>query len=135
MIISIDESNFRVDGFKRRKWTFLPDNRSVCSIMNRSALETESQLPPIDPAYLPDPVVAPAVDAPEESNVATTLMTRSRSLIKGCSKRTTEVQTRSRSKGKVLKLEATLKKSVTKPRVVVEEVKEPLPIVHQSKLK
>jgi hypothetical protein len=41
----------------RRKWTFLPDNRSVCNIMSSSALDTESQLPPIDPSLLPEPIL------------------------------------------------------------------------------
>ena len=47
MIISIDESNFRVDAFKRRKWAFAPTRQSVSKILNGNVIESESKLPPL----------------------------------------------------------------------------------------
>ena len=135
MIISIDESNFRVDAFKRRKWTFVPDNRSVCNLMSSTALDTESQLPPIDQALLPAPIVSSSPAAVEEGNVESELLTRSRSLIKGCSKRTKQARASSKSNSNQLEVKPPTSLRVTKPQAAVEELKEPLPIVHQSKLK
>ena len=103
VIISIDESNFRVDAFKRRKWTFVPDNRSVCNLMSSTALDTESQLPPIDQALLPAPIVSSSPAAVEEGNVESELLTRSRSLIKGCSKRTKQARASSKSNSNQLR--------------------------------
>lgn len=47
VIISIDESNFRVDAFRRRKWVFAPTQRSVSKILNSNVIEIESKLPPL----------------------------------------------------------------------------------------
>ena len=47
MIISIDESNFRVDAFKRRRWAFAPTRQSVSDILNSNVIEIESKLPPL----------------------------------------------------------------------------------------
>lgn len=47
VIVSLDESNFRCDSFRRYKWKFTPKLGTVSKVLESKVLEVEAGLEPV----------------------------------------------------------------------------------------